>query len=48
MKVCELSGVEVIAMQDLVDSSLAPMIGVRCDGRFRGGRCNTVYHFSLS
>lgn len=47
-KVCELSNTEVVAIQDLMDTSNHTLVGVRCDGRYRGGRCDTWYYFSLS
>lgn len=48
MKVCELSGTEVIAMQDVMDTSNTPLVGVRCDGRYQGGYCRIYYYFTLS
>lgn len=48
MKVCELSGSDVVAMQDVLDTSGLPLVGVRCDGRFQGGYCRTYYYFSLN
>ena len=48
MAVCEISGAEVTALQDVIDSSRAPLIGVRCNGRYQGGHCHIKYYFSLS
>lgn len=48
MKVCELSGSEVIAMQDVMDTSNTPLVGVRCDGRYQGGYCRRWYYYTLS
>lgn len=49
MKVCELSGTEVIAMQDMAtDITNTPLVGVRCDGRLHGGYCRTWFMFRLN
>lgn len=47
MKVCELSGSDIVAMQDVLDTTGTPLVGVRCDGRFQGGYCRIFYYFSL-
>lgn len=48
MKVCELSGSDVLALQDVMDTNSLPLVGVRCDGRYQGGYCRVYYYFTLS
>jgi hypothetical protein len=49
MPVAELVNGQVTAMSDAMamDSGDLMAIGVRCDGRFQGRRCNVWYFYSL-
>lgn len=49
MPVGELINTEVTALTDMVDLANATTLGmgVRCDGRYQGGRCNVWYYFTL-
>lgn len=45
----ELVNTEISAIQDLVDMSPPRgMVGLRCGGRFQGGRCGVYYYFTMS
>jgi hypothetical protein len=47
--VCEIVNCDIVAVSDTMDmtnlSNAGP--GVRCDGRYQGGRCNIWWYFSL-
>lgn len=45
MKVCEMSGSEVLAFDDMADVYIKTTKGVRCPGRYRGGHCHAYYYF---
>lgn len=49
MPVSEIINADIVALSDTMDmeTSKLPLTGVRCDGRFDGGRCNIWYFFSL-
>lgn len=50
MPVAELNNHDVIGMSDLVDLDAAEvgLVGVRCDGRYQGGKCRVWYYFKLN
>lgn len=50
MPVAELVNSEIIAMTDVMDMENPDLqtIGVRCDGRYHGSRCNMWFYYSLS
>lgn len=45
MKVVELSGQDIYAVDDTNDVYIKKTTGVRCPGRYRGGHCNVWYYF---
>lgn len=49
MPVLELINTNVVALTDMVDMEEVDnaLIGVRCDGRFEGGRCSLWYYTKL-
>lgn len=48
--VCELNNVDITAINDTMDMNnlLNSGSGIRCDGRFAGGRCAIWYYFFLN
>lgn len=48
MPVAELVNTQVIAQTDVMDMETdRNTVGVRCDGRYQGGRCNIWYYFTI-
>lgn len=47
--VCEIVNQDVVAEADSLDMSNVTLLGtgVRCDGRYQGGKCRIWYYFSL-
>ena len=47
--VCEIVNAEVIASSDAMDMDNLALMGpgVRCDGRYQGGKCRIWHYFSL-
>lgn len=50
MPVMELINSNVISLTDMMDMNSVEntLIGVRCDGRFQGGRCDLWYYAKMA
>lgn len=47
--VCEIVNSEIVAVSDAMDMQNIALAGpgIRCDGRYQGGKCRIWYYFSL-